>query len=197
MGFIGINNVFDVSYNKTITHREYLNIKIKKYPTSKVLVIMKNPSTTCNNNFLPVGNYVISTYTEKARCHIDRTTGKVLRKLNKYYDEITIINLYSLYTPYSENINTYYYKGGANTAQLMLSNNNYIASILNNYSGDIICAWGGNKGIYKNKYDKQIAFVVSLFNNNSTLFEYDPSTKGFRNYNQTTNKYPLHGLKWD
>ena len=46
MGFVAKNKVIDVQYKKTTTHREYLNIKLKGAPASKVLVIMKNPSTT-------------------------------------------------------------------------------------------------------------------------------------------------------
>lgn len=196
MGFIGKNYAESIEYVKSTNHREFLRITLKNQPSSKVLVIMKNPSKTCDNKCLPIGNHMITKYFEKAKCHIDATTGKVLRKLKSIYDEIMVINLYSLYDPKPKNVNTYYYGTGINSAQLSLSNDNYISSVLNNYSGDIICAWGNNRGINKTNYDAQVNFVTSQFNNTHNLKQYDPSTRSFVPFNPKSHKYPPHGFVW-
>lgn len=196
MGFVGRNYADTIEYSKTTTHREFLKITLNNPHTSKVLVIMKNPSTTCNNNYLHVGNHTITKYSEKAKCHIDRTTGKVLRKLNQIYGEIMIINLYSLYDSNTQNVNNYYYGFGCNSATLLSSNNNYISSFLKNYSGDIICAWGENSGINKTDYDKQVDFVTKCFNPSHNLIQYDSSTQTFVPFYHSLHQYPLHGLVW-
>lgn len=197
MGFIGRNSVYSIEYYKsTSDHREFLRIVVNSQPTSKVLVIMKNPSKTCDN--LPHGHNIITTYSDKNKCHIDRTTGKILRKLKNRYDEITIINLYSLYDPDPKNVNAYYYASGNNPTQLMYLNNQCVSSFLSFYSGDVICAWGNYYGIKKTNYDNQINYVVNLLSGsvNYNLLEYNLTTQTFVSVNFNSNLYPLHGLKW-
>lgn len=191
MSFDGKNKVHSIYYEKTNTDRQFLKIKLKVNPSKSVLVIMKNPSTTCNN--LQNGNYTISRYTDMAKCHIDRSTGKVLRKLKNIYDEINIINLYSLYDSKPSGVDAYYY-GSNRTPAIFCQNNLRICSFLNSYSGDVICAWGKANGIRQGDYDKQIKCIESLFNNNHNLLEYEPKSKCF--ISRTDTKYPPHGLTW-
>ena len=193
MGFVGRNNVFNIEYYKMNKHRKFLKITVNQYVNSQVAVIMKNPSTTCSN--LPNGKHKINLYADKKKCRIDRSTGKVLRKLRERYDEIIILNLYSLYDKDPKNVNNYYYISNYNSANLMNSNNNFIRKILSSYKGDVICAWGNSNGISINNYYNQIMYVSSLFTNNHNLLEYDSRAKKFitRNHN---NNYPAHGLTW-
>lgn len=193
MGFVGRNNVFNIEYYKMNRHREFLKITINQHVNSQVVVIMKNPSTTCI--YSPNGNQIIRSYSGKKECRIDRSTGKVLRKLRGVYDEIIILNLYSLYDKNPKNVNSYYYINNHNSAYFMNSNNNFIRKFLSSYKGDVICAWGNNNGISINNYYNQIMYVSSLFTNNHNLFEYDSGRKQFikRNHN---NNYPAHGLTW-
>ncbi len=193
MGFVGKNAVVCVKYCKENRHRYFLSIVINQNPRNKVLVIMKNPSTTCNN--MPDGLNEIINYAERAKCHIDRTTGKVLRKIKNMgaYDEIIILNLYSLYDKYPCKVNTYYY----NSAQMryqMTKNKQCLRRIISNYKGDIICAWGEANGINKAQYDAQTQYVISLANNAHVLKEYDSAKQKFVQF--LNNGYPLHGLKW-
>lgn len=193
MGFVGKNKVDRVEYYKSQTDRQFLKINVKFPPIKdKVLVVMKNPSTTCNN--LNNGSGIITSYSDKAKCHIDRTTGKVLRKLKNSYDEIIVLNLYSLYNSSPKNINVYYYGSGA-IPTIFRDNNKFVRKYLNLYSGDVICAWGRPNGIENAYYDKQINYVTSLFNtNHHNLLEYDSARKKFINW--TRNNYPPHGLTW-
>ena len=191
MGFIGRNSVYSVEYTKSRMDRPFLKILVNSNTQNTVLVIMKNPSTTCNN--CPNGTQIITTYSSKANCHIDKTTGRVLRKLTPIYDEIIVLNLYSLYASNPTSVNSYYYGNGAIPA-IMGNNNNFIQNYLQSYKGDIICAWGKSNGISQPQYDNQITLINSFFNSQHVLKEYDPTTRGF--INRTTNKYPPHGLTW-
>lgn len=191
MGFTKNNAVYSVEYNKSIYDRQFL--RIKKYPTTNnpVVVIMKNPSKTCNN--MPSGNQIITKKASLKKCHIDRTTGIVLRKLFYLgYDEIIILNLYSYYSTNPLNINSVYYSPNT-LPNIFYQNNNLITYFLNNYRGNIICAWGSNSGIQLNGYNSQINTIMTAFNSNHNLLEFDATTKAFL---QLSSVYPLHGLKW-
>ncbi len=195
MGFVGKNATISIDYCKSKRHRYFLRIVINQTPGNRVLVIMKNPSATCINQ--ADGHHAINTWTERSKCRIDRTTGKVLRKIKGLgvYNEIIILNLYSLYDANPHNVNRYYY-GGRRINRQIIKNNQCLRRIISNYTGDIICAWGKSNGINKEKYDKQIDFVKSLVNSASVLMEYDPLLCGFVPLGNTSNHYPLHGLNW-
>lgn len=194
MGFVGKNMVHSIEYEKSKKDRQLLKIEVSVPPRNSVLVIMKNPSTTCDNKKLPRGHYKITKKTEKVTCHIDRTTGRVLRKLKNYgYDEITIINLYSLYVSNPSNVNTYYYSG--KTPRIFNENNLRIDNILKSFRGEVICAWGSPNGIRKPEYDKQIDYIYTLFTNGHNLLEYDPICKS-KPFISKQKTYPPHGLTW-
>ena len=195
MGFTGRNGVSSVQYIKDNNHRLFLRMVANAVLKPRVvLVIMKNPSKTCNNLPNSIQNSrVISSYKDKAKCHIDRTTGRLLRKLNSSYDEIIVLNLYSLYTPSPVIVNNYYYLTNKHYKNFQ-TNNNYIASFLKLYSGDVICAWGGPNGINKNAYDSHLHFINSLFTKQHTLKEYD-NIRGLVS-RKNNNTYPLHPFAW-
>lgn len=194
MGFIGNNCVNSIEYEKTGIDRRILRIEVRKPSKNKVLVIMKNPSSTCDNGFLPIGKNTITTYSDKAKCHIDRTTGKVLRKLKGTYDEIFVLNLYSLYDSNPLNVDSYYY-GNASTPIILNLNNTKVQTFINSFKGDVICAWGKANGIRQPEYNNQIKNISSFFNANHNLLEYDPTSKSF--INRTASMYPPHGLIWE
>lgn len=195
MGFIGRNLVKEIEYNKssvgTKDYRDYLRISVNNPPKTKVVVIMKNPSATCNNQ--QNGQHTITSYNNKAKCHIDRSTGRVLRKLKGTYDEIYILNLYSLFEPKPLEVNKYYYKSGS-TPTMFNSNNIKVQSFLNSFSGDVICAWGKANGIRQLEYDNQINRITSFFNTNHNLLEYDQTSNSF--VVRTQSMYPPHGFNW-
>lgn len=193
MGFVGNNKVHLIEYNKSRIDRQFLRIEINNAISSHVVVIMKNPSTTCNNSFLPIGTNTISKYRDKSKCHIDRTTGIVLRKLSAMYDEIFILNLYSLFDSQPSNVDMFYYGSGILPSNFSC-NNLQIQNFLSTYKGDVICAWGQNNGIRQPEYDNQINRINSFFNMNHNLLEYDCSTCTF--IRRTMTMYPPHGLVW-
>ena len=119
MGFVGKNKVYSIEYNKSRIDRQMLKIKVNSTPQNCVLVIMKNPSTTCNN--MSNGNQTITSYQQKSKCHIDRTTGKILRKLINKYEEIVILNLYSKYDSNPVCINNFYYSWKKRPSMLMVN----------------------------------------------------------------------------
>lgn len=188
MGFVGRNEVFSIEYCKTNKHRFFLRLVVNQNPQNRVVVVMKNPSATCIN--CPNGHNLIVRFSDKAKCKIDRTTGKVLRKLQQSYDEIIILNLYSLYDKNPQGINSYYGKIKRTGYHL---NNACLRMVLDSYSGEIICAWGQPNGINIKQYNSQINFINSLFNRNHKLLEYGP---GHRNFTIKQSNYPPHGLTW-
>lgn len=191
MGFVGKNTVYSVEYSKAANNRYFLRITINKIVKKRVMVIMKNPSTTCDN--MANGNNVkISSYRDFYKCHIDRTTGKVLRKLKSLYDEIVVLNLYSLYETKPSRLNNYYYHPFNKNPASFQRNNGSISSYLSAYYGDVICAWGRSNGINSQAYIKQVLYVNSLFQSNHTLLEYDIKTCSF--IKRTNNLFPVHGL---
>lgn len=193
MGFVGRNTVYSVEYSKTTRNRYFLRITINQIVKKRVLVIMKNPSTTCDN--MPNGNNIkTSSYNDLSKCHIDRTTGKVLRKLKSLYDEIVVLNLYSLYETKPSRLNNYYYHPFNKNPAFFQKNNGSISNYLSTYCGDVICAWGFPNGIYSKQYRKQVSYVNSLFQSNHNLLEYDIKICSF--IKRTNNLFPAHGLTW-
>lgn len=193
MAFVGKNNVHNVQYTKIGNHRFFLKITVNRTPKRRVVLILKNPSTTCNN--MPDGTMnKISSFSCKKLCHIDRTTGKLLRKLKTAYDEIIVLNLYSLYSPNPVAVCNFYYKTTASSILYLLLNNLYILSTLNNYSGDIICAWGRPNGIPLSEYRSQINFVKGIIQNKKyRKFEYNRRTNSFVRFHSN---YPPYPFSW-
>lgn len=201
MGFSNKNKVNSIIYIKHNNHRYFLKLIVNLKPSPKtVVVIMKNPSKTCDNmNNTGFGPKIISDHATKAKCHIDRTTGIVLRKLKAKpynYDKIIVLNLYSLYDSKPANVEIYYYGNKRRTRSLLFWDNLSVSMFLKIYSGDVICAWGKPNGINKNGYDNQINYVNTLLNKRQhNLLEYDLKKQRIVARN-TANAYPLHGLGW-
>lgn len=193
MGFVGRNKVFSVTYNKTKKHRYSLIINTNNTNTNPVIVIMKNPSSTCKN-MLNSGSPLTS-YTMMAKCHIDRTTGRVLRFLSitYKYDLIITLNLYSFYDSKSSEVQRYYY-GSSKRSFTKIDNN--IRAILTAYpAAPIICAWGNNHDITKLNYDSRITQVYNLLNTRN-LLQYDILAKSIIPYTHKGGVYPVHGYNW-
>lgn len=187
MGFVGRNNAHEVIYDKTPNERFLLVINEKAVPRESIIVMMKNPSTTCIN--MNDGYNSITTHKDRKNCRIDRTTGNVYRILKKLsYDQVVVLNLYALYSSHPSAIKTHY-SGNYNFS----IENNYILSVLNQFpNSDILCAWGKSNGILKSDYNLRIQSVRSLFITRN-LMEYDKTSGQIINL---VSKYPLHGLMW-
>lgn len=203
MAFIGPNFI-NMAYNskkkfRNPKFRYKLKISLNNNSTNKIIVIMKNPSTTCDN----VGG-VISNYKTKKNCHVDRSTGNILRKIKNTtnYDEIIIYNLYPIYGTTPQVVKDFYYTPNQRNGQHLLSRyNKFLRKQLSKLQGtDIICAWGRPNGIKKSDYNTQIHSVLSYI---------DKTTNKFLQYDLKKNKFtpliltqyredlqPLHGSKW-
>lgn len=190
MSFINSNTAYSIVYNKSVFYRYRLEINTVQFPSNPVIVIMKNPSTTCDN--LPNGTHTIHSYSDRKKCHTDRTTGRVYRYLKNQYDKIIILNLFPCYATNTINVNNHYVN---NTSNAFIANDLEIASVLNSYpQADIVCAWGGKSQIDTNLYNHRIQNVSAMLVNR-TLYQYDTAKKSLISYNigQTS---PLHGLQW-
>lgn len=194
MGFVGKNYAYQVEYDSISGHRFLLHIKAKKVTSRSITVIMKNPASTCDN--MPLGKNIFSKYKDRKLCHTDRTTTNVYRKLVKlHYDDIYIINLYSMYGKNSKNVCNYYY-GQKQNLQMINTNNNKILTY--NLPKNIVCAFGSPCGFSSNKkmYDNQINAILNIFQK-CNLFEYDNKTNNLVHYHISHPiVYPLHGLAW-
>ena len=106
-----------------------------------------------------------SSYKDRKKCRIDRTTGNVYRKLvGLGYEDIFILNLYSLYESNSARCCSYYYHGKRTAIPIII--NYYICKIISNFfkNADFICAYGQPDGFKseKEKYDNQINVIITL-----------------------------------
>ena len=190
MGFIGNNAADSITFYKNNQFRYYLEINVSSNPSNPVIVIMKNPSSTCNN--LQANISTITSYADKKKCHIDRTTGRVYRFLKNQYDKIIILNLYALYTPNSAVVSAYY---SAQISNLHNQNDSTISKVLaSNSTVPVIFAWGANSAIPKDLYDSRIKTVVNMIKS-KTLLQYDINQKLLIPY-RPSQKYPPHGLMW-
>ncbi len=204
MGFTGRNSALRIEYSKVIIHntlsfRFALTIKTTSKIKKEIIVIMKNPSSTCLN--LEDGINVSTTSSSKLRkSRIDRTTGYVYRFLKNHYKRIIILNLYPIYSSNPIDVNAYYHLN--NNIVSISINDTFISQTLKKYPyADIACAWGGPNGINNNDYDARIGKIFSIIGKRNTL-QYDITSKQLVQYSyqqQNQNKkcvYPLHGLKW-
>ena len=160
---------------------------------------MKNPSNTCLK-----ASWRVSTYEERKKCHIDATTGKLLRKLKSvgYYDELIIYNLYPIYGANSKAVRQFYYGNNQQKGTRLLKKyNKFLRKQLSKLRNtDFVCAWGAPNGIKAKDYNEQIHFVLSCI---------DKTTNNFLQFDLMQNKFtplqimeykknlqPLHGLRW-
>lgn len=227
MGFVGKNDVESVAYFKSVGHRFYLRMTLLKKDYQQknseidikecVLVIMKNPSTTCDN--LDEGIQIFNDKKNKRKSHTDKTTTNVLKKIKQgvtitsvqggsqsnivIFKKIIVLNLYSFYYSKSSGVDAYYY-GTPNLPPLFAVNNSILEHILSKYKGDVICAWGDNSKIRKVEYDNQVKSIQQILSNNTNLnlLKYDTQNRNFIDINNTirnnptTPIYPEHGFNW-
>ena len=185
MGFIGRNSAYSIQYNKTASERFWLEINATSNPSKPIIVIMKNPSATCIN--MAHGTCTISGYSQLKRCRIDRTTGKVYRRLKKNFDKIIILNLFSIYSTATATINS--------APGNITTNDTEITNILNKYfDSPVICAWGDNSQISPITYRLRVQAIRHIINHRF-LLQYDKKTQLFIPY-VFGMSYPKHGLTW-
>lgn len=195
MGFIGKNAAKSIVFCKNNGFRYYLEINVSSNPVKPVIVIMKNPSSTCNN--LQANNNTITSYIDKKKCHIDRTTGRVYRFLKNQYDKIIILNLFALYTPYPSVVGSYYFGPASNShhqKDLIINNTKINNTLKSNPTAPIICAWGANSAIPQKPYNSCIMTIEGMIKNR-TLLQYDINQRSLIAYHPSKN-YPPHGLMW-
>ena len=191
MSFINSNIANSIFYNKSSFYRYRLEINTVQFPSNPVIVIMKNPSTTCDN--LPDGTHTIQSYSDRKKCHTDRTTGRVYRLLKTKYDKIIILNLFPFYSTNTIHVNNHYVHNSSNA---FITNDLEIASVLKSYpQADIVCAWGGKSQIAKTIYDFRTKNISAMLANRN-LYQYDTSAKSLISYNIGQTNPPLHGLQW-